>query len=285
MADQSVPSPAPAPLPTGSASVIVKNVAPTTDPPTHKVLADFFSFCGNIAALSITPVLGDETTVTAVVTFENEAAAKTAVLLNNALINDRAITVELAPQGFQPPTSSVAADQLPHTATGDQQRTEASVIQAMVDAGYKLSSDAYTQAKAWDEQAGITQTLSSGIAVITAKMDELDQSWQLSTKAKAFSASISTTAAAVDQQYQISAKAGEATGQAINFFQETANTIATGTTVAVDSVTNLVNTPQVSQGVQAVQAVGTVIGQSIADTFGSIVSAVTNAVQPSGGSK
>jgi len=259
------------PTPTGSSSVIVKNVAPTVEPPTHKVLSDFFSFCGNISSLAITLVPGDDTVVNAVVTFENEAAAKTAVLLNNALINDRAITVELAPPDFQVPLSSIAASDLPHNNLPSD-RSESSVVSSMLDAGYKLSSDALAQAKAFDEQHGLSQSLSNGFAVVAAKVDELDQSWQISTKAKAVGDTIAGKAAEVDQEYQIREKAGEASGQAINFISQTATTIATGATTAAGSVANFVNTnPQVHQGVETVKAVGAAVGQSVADAWNILI--------------
>jgi len=255
-------------VPPGSASVIVKNIAPTVDPPTHKVLTDFFSFCGTIAALSINPV--DEHTVSAIVTFETEGAAKTAVLLNNALINDRAITVEIAPSGFLPPgNASVAPDQVPHNP--DQPRSEASVIQALLDSGYKLGSDTLTTAKSWDEQAGLTQSLSVGIAAIGSKMEEIDQSWQISNKVKGFGETVGAKMSEVNQEYQISTKASEVGGQAVTFLSETATNIASGASTAAGSVATFVNTnPQVAQGIQTVQSVGSAVGQALSDAVGSL---------------
>jgi len=254
-------------IPAGSASVIVKNIAPTVDPSTHKVLTDFFSFCGTIAALSINPV--DDNTVSAIVTFETEGAAKTAVLLNNALINDRAITVEIAPSGFVPPNASVPSDQLPHNSP--EPRTEASVVQALLDSGYQLGSDALGTAKAWDEQVQLTQSLSTGIAAIGTKMGEIDQSWQISTKVKGFGETVGAKMAEVNQEYQISTKASEVGGQAVTFLSETGKTIATGATSAAGTVANFVNTnPQVAQGIQTVQSVGSAVGQALTDAVGSL---------------
>jgi len=132
---------APAPNPQDEVnSVIVRNIAPTVDPPTHKVLADFFSFCGNITALSVAPDDRDPTTgsVMAIVTFESKAAARTAVLLNNALINERAIQVELAPVGFsltsdakspQIAVHSVPSSDLPHHhEVSAEDRSQTSVV-------------------------------------------------------------------------------------------------------------------------------------------------------------
>jgi len=271
MAD-ATPTTAPAPaastpvIPQGSASVIVKNIVPTTTPPTHRVLTDFFSFCGNIAALSITPTEDNSGLVTAVVTFETEGAAKTAVLLNNALIHDKPISVEIAPVGFVPPSSSVGTDQLPHQ---DQQgpRTEESVVQSLLDHGYKLGNDALSTAKEWDAQAGISQSISSGFAAVASKVDELDQNWQISNKFKAFGDGVAAKAAEVNQEYQISTKAGELGGATMTFFSGAASSIATGASSAADSVANFVAGPEVNQGVQAIQNVGSSIGQTIGSLF------------------
>jgi len=269
-------------IPQGSASVIVKNIVPTTTPPTHKVLTDFFSFCGNIAALSITPT-EDNGQVTAIVTFETEGAAKTAVLLNNALIHDKPISVEIAPVGFVPPTSSspVGPDQLPpHTQQAP--RTEESVVQNLLDSGYKLGNDALTTAKEWDTQTGISSSISSGFAAVATKVDEIDQSWQISNKVKGIGETLSTKAAEVNQEYQIGAKAAEVGGHAANFFSETASSIATGAAAAADSVTNFVNTsPEINQGVQTIQTVGASIGNAVSSTISSLFAGGSSATPPS----
>jgi hypothetical protein len=272
------PTPTPT-IPQGSSSVIVKNIVPATSPPTHKVLTDFFSFCGNIAALSITPE-DNSGFVSAVVTFETEGAAKTAVLLNNALIHNKPITVEIAPVGFVPPTSSVGADQLPQ-AKQQAPRTEESVVQSLMDSGYKLGSDALTTAQQWDAQTGISQSISSGFAVVASKVSELDQTFEISTKAKAVGDTIAAKTAEINQEYQIGAKAAEVSGQAGKFLSETASSIATGAAAATNTVTTFVTTsPEINQGVQTLQNVGSAIGNSITSTFSSLFSAAPAATPP-----
>lgn len=58
---------------------------------TSKQLSDFFSFCGKISSLTLRT---KDDSVEGVLFFEKEASAKTALLLNNALIKDKPITVQ-----------------------------------------------------------------------------------------------------------------------------------------------------------------------------------------------
>ena len=57
---------------------------------TEKQLADFFSFCGTITSLVLRK---HDNSSDAIITFESEPAYKTALLLSNALINEKPITV------------------------------------------------------------------------------------------------------------------------------------------------------------------------------------------------
>ncbi|OMP85119.1 Protein vip1 [Diplodia seriata] len=70
------------------ASVHVENIASQT---TEKEVRDFFSFCGKIQSLSVTPL--NEGTQSATVTFEKETAAKTALLLDNTQLGPAQVKV------------------------------------------------------------------------------------------------------------------------------------------------------------------------------------------------
>ncbi|KAI7323558.1 hypothetical protein KC315_g8478, partial [Hortaea werneckii] len=62
-------------------TVHVKGISSQTS---EKEIRDFFSFCGKIQSLSVTPESSDaNSTQSASVTFEKETAAKTALLLDN----------------------------------------------------------------------------------------------------------------------------------------------------------------------------------------------------------
>jgi hypothetical protein len=62
-----------------AATVHVSNIAPGTS---ERDVTNFFSFCGKITNISVTPTTSDPNSpLSATITFERETAAKTAVLL------------------------------------------------------------------------------------------------------------------------------------------------------------------------------------------------------------
>jgi len=77
-----------------SSTVIVSNIALST---AENTISEFFSFCGKITALKVSPA-ADGQSLTAYITFESQSASKTSLLLSNALINDCPITVQPAPE-------------------------------------------------------------------------------------------------------------------------------------------------------------------------------------------
>lgn len=70
---------------------------------TEDSLRDFFSFCGDIRLLQIYPASDVGATGEAVILFETESGASTAVLLDNAVVDGARIRVEGFPET---PTSS-----------------------------------------------------------------------------------------------------------------------------------------------------------------------------------
>ena len=65
---------------------------------TESELNSFFSFCGKITSLSLTPTSGEPNSPkSATLTFERESAAKTAALLDGTPLNSSPLKVELAP--------------------------------------------------------------------------------------------------------------------------------------------------------------------------------------------
>ena len=82
-------------------AVLVESLSPSV---TDKTLKDFFFLCGPIESITLNErkdAQGDaEESLVAVVVFEDSSAADTAVLLTNAVLVDRAITVRF----FDPAT-------------------------------------------------------------------------------------------------------------------------------------------------------------------------------------
>lgn len=71
-------------------TVHVSNIATSS---TERELGDFFSFCGKISSITVTP---GEASQTATVVFERESASKTALLLDGTQLGSNTIKVQSA---------------------------------------------------------------------------------------------------------------------------------------------------------------------------------------------
>jgi hypothetical protein len=197
-------------------SVQVTNISPNAN---EKTVSDFFSFCGKIAKLYLDKEPGKDTSK-AVVQFETESAAKTALLLTNALIVDRPIVVTPYPPKDEPqqeskdaPGTPVPAERITHRDFGgvnDEERTKTSVLASMLASGYVLASDALAKAKEVDEEHNITLQLKVGVEQIKVKAHEIDQTYGISEKAVAVKQQAAEKAKSIDEQYKISEKASHA---------------------------------------------------------------------------
>jgi len=133
---------------------------------TEKQISDFFSFCGKITSLTIR-TKGNN--VEAILFFEHESSAKTALLLSNALINDKPIVVqkytdekqahhdtedkraqEKIDNGEVPELKVEEADAENITHRGGGHRTATATIASLIAGGYVLASDAIGRAKHFD---------------------------------------------------------------------------------------------------------------------------------------
>lgn len=195
-------------------TVLVTNVSPNA---TEKTVSDFFSFCGKITKLYLKQDEG-RPTKTAVVQFETESAAKTALLLSNALIVDLPISVvpysqaaaEAAPTVTS--TAPAAADNITTRDFGvpDDQRTKTSVVVSLLAAGYVVGEDTVAKAREFDEKHSILLQAKIGYETVKAKALEVDQKLHISEKVAAAAQVVEDKAKQVDEKYQVSAKAHQA---------------------------------------------------------------------------
>lgn len=190
-------------------AVFVTNISPNA---TEKTVSDFFSFCGRITRLNLRSVEGGAQE--AVVVFETDSAAKTALLLTNALIVDRPITVvPHTPQAgdaqASPVEASVAAPQNitdRQHAVPDAERTKTSVIASLIAAGYVLGSDTIGKAREIDEKHMISLQLKVGAEQIKAKANEIDKTLHISETATAIRTGVVEKAKEVDEKLHITEK-------------------------------------------------------------------------------
>jgi len=180
--------------------VYVTNISPGAS---EKTVTDFFSFCGKINSMTLRTLEGGAKE--AVIEFQTDAAAKTALLLTNALIVDRPITVVPYTGPAQQSDEQVSHEskvnaaeiqQQNHTVP-DQQRTKTSVIASLLAAGYSLGTDAVDKARSYDEEHGLSQTIMS-------KAQQLNDQYKIGQTASAWGSTAYSWWSGVDQTLGIS---------------------------------------------------------------------------------
>jgi len=198
-------------------AVQVCNISPNAN---EKTVSDFFSFCGKITKLYLDKEFGKETSK-AIVEFETESASKTALLLTNALIVDRPISVvpfppkdvQQIPSEPSPPGTPVPEEKITHRDFGgikDEDRTKTSVLASMVASGYVLASDAVDKAKIYDEEHNISLQFKVGVEHLKVKAHEIDQQYKISEKVEHVKHQATEKAKSLDEAYKISEKASNA---------------------------------------------------------------------------
>jgi len=214
-------------------SVLVSNLSSNA---TEKAVSDFFSFCGRISKMFIKR---EKDAGTAVVEFESESAAKTALLLSNALIVDKPITVTpyasvakpaspstAAPNqpAPNPPTSAPAnpnqpniispENQIPGTTisnkdygnVADDDRSKTSVIASLLASGYILSQDVAAKAAEIDHQHQFSQQIKETYHTVKKQVEDIDVKLKISTTAKQVSDKVNEQAQKVDDNLKLSEK-------------------------------------------------------------------------------
>lgn len=174
----------------------------------------------------------------AIVEFDTDSAARTALLLSNALIVDRPITVSVHTGDFNASGATIrtAADKggdldakpqhLP-----DEQRSKTSVVASLVAAGYVLSTDAIHSAQDYDKEHGFSASVKQAAETVKSKLDEVDQKLGVSNvrtvphmkAAKVGAAVVTDRAKQVDAALGISEKASAAA----DFAKATGGAVAT----------------------------------------------------------
>lgn len=191
-----------------SRSVFVSNISQNA---VEKAVSDFFSFCGKITRLVLRPASSADGSQEAIVTFETESAAKTALLLTNALIVDRPITViPYTPSSSAEVSAEVdATQQIPQKPQNapDSERTKTSVVASMLAAGYVLGADSITKAREVDEKHSISSQLGVAATQVKAKADQVDKALHISETATTVKTATVGKAKEIDEKLQISAKA------------------------------------------------------------------------------
>jgi len=235
-------------------AVFVANISPNA---TEKTVSDFFSFCGRITKLTLRKEATGDGSQEAIVVFETDSAAKTALLLTNALIVDRPITVvpHVAATTDTPQAQGeVLKDVAPDTITNrtftapDHERSKTSVVASMLAAGYVLGTDSVAKAREFDEKHMISLQLKVGAEQVKAKANEIDKALHISETANVIKTVTMEKAKEMDEKLHIS----ENMNRAADAVKQQASALATKAT----------ENEVVAKGVGILQNLGTTLQQS-----------------------
>lgn len=252
-----------------SHSVLVTNLSPQAD---EKTISDFFSFCGKIEKFYVKK---GENTNTAVICFETESAAKTALLLTNALIADQPIEVKTYipeeihdEQGNTPNLGELVPQEKIMTRdykVPDEQRTKTSVIASLIAAGYILGQDAIGKAKEFDEKHNLSVKAKAAVDTAKSKLEEFDRNYKITEKTTQLKQNISTKATQIDQEYHISEK------------------ITATTTAAKESVLNAAHkvqeNPTVAKGISTINQTANSLKDSATNMWNDYKNQVDHAIE------
>ncbi|KAF3926961.1 hypothetical protein ABW20_dc0108130 [Dactylellina cionopaga] len=190
-----------------NATVHVANISHQT---TEKEINDFFSFCGKIEKISVTPTTKEANApLSATITFFQSSAARTALLLDNTQLSGVPIHVSA-------PASLTDLDAAAHTHDGEEghlpsqeDKPRTAIVAEYLASGYILGDKVLNSAIEFDEKRGISARFRKFIT-------ELDNKHKVSDKTRA-----------MDSSYGVSTKTSQGFNTISRYF-DTALSTPTG---------------------------------------------------------
>ncbi|KAI5197811.1 hypothetical protein E4T42_09607 [Aureobasidium subglaciale] len=168
-----------------STTVHVQNISAQTS---EKEVRDFFSFCGKISNISITPESNASDSVkSATVTFEKESAAKTALLLDNTQLGANQVHVAATATLDQLAGGKLsAADEESSDNISQEDKPRSRIVAEYLAHGYTISDKAIERALALDQQHGVS-------ARFTSSLQQFDAKYQATAKAQGIDQKLGVT--------------------------------------------------------------------------------------------
>lgn len=185
-----------------STVVHVKGISAQTP---EKEVRDFFSFCGKIANLELTP---EGESQSASVTFEKETAAKTALLLDNTQLGPSQVHVTSASSPGTTSTTSTTKD-AEHESENDvaqEDKPRSRILAEYLAHGYVISDKVIERGLALDQQHGISNRF-------TSALKNFDEKYKATDKTRN-----------IDQQYGVTARANTAWSGLNSYFEKATST-------------------------------------------------------------
>jgi len=237
-------------------------------------ISNFFSFCGKIISLSLREK--DDSTE-AVLFFENEASAKTALLLDNALINDKPMTVKTYSKEQQNIHKSEDIEAKKEIASGSEpnvyvkdieednivnrdtsNRSATATIASIIASGYILGVDALNKAKQFDNEKQISESVSTKTSNFKEQVAQLDRDYGISETASNTSRSLNEQWDQFDQQHKLSENAAAVTSSISDTVSGWGSAVANG-------ISSVFQKPQVQETLSSVSEWTNNVGRSIGE--------------------
>lgn len=167
-----------------SNTVHVKNIANQT---TEDEVKAFFSFCGKISTLSITPTSdSSDSSKSATVTFEKETAAKTALLLDNTQLGPAQVHVTSGASLDEAAGGKTAGSAEESDELSQEDKPRSRIVAEYLAHGYVISDKAIERAIALDNQHGLSSRF-------TKALGDFDSKYKVSEKAQQTDAKLGVT--------------------------------------------------------------------------------------------
>jgi RNA recognition motif-containing protein len=193
-----------------SNTVHVSNIASNTS---KSDLSNFFSFCGKITSLSLTPSSGkSDSPLSATVTFERESAAKTAVLLDGTPLKESSLSVKAASNIDEIAGSHLGqnSDIGPDGEIPQENKPRSAIFAEYLASGYVLGDAVLERGIELDKKHGLTAKFAS---YLTSALQAFDSRTHASDTAKS-----------MDNQYHLTEKAMGAKSSLARYFEKALET-------------------------------------------------------------
>ncbi|KAI9855996.1 MAG: hypothetical protein M1813_009321 [Trichoglossum hirsutum] len=164
-----------------SNTVHVKNISHQTS---ENEVREFFSFCGKITSISVTPVSNDpESTKSATVTFEKDTAAKTALLLDNTQLGPSSVQVSGAPglDEIAPGKTATEPSQGNGGELDQEDKPRSRIIVEYLAQGYVVGDQAIQKAIELDKKHGFSYKFTSALHNFENKYHATDRARSVDT--------------------------------------------------------------------------------------------------------
>ncbi|CDS09551.1 hypothetical protein LRAMOSA10911 [Lichtheimia ramosa] len=156
--------------------VIVKNISLQSS---EKTVKEFFLFCGKIKDFEL-QTDDDGTHQVALINFERESAAKTAVLLSNALIDDSHIA---ATPYFETASSNDETTGETETATSQETKAKSRIAAEILANGYLLQDHIVAKGLEYDHKYSLTSRFNSYLSTLQNNVKSFDDKYRIWDKA------------------------------------------------------------------------------------------------------